>query len=453
MRDSATGIDPRSSVLLLSLLALVAAGGCSPAGSEGGVERVILISIDTLRPDFLTPYKPDLDTSPEIARLASEGSLFLDVLAQAPSTARSHKSILYSLYPAIHKTRPRRVPQERIESPLEMLQQAGYLTAALVGGGQLHPLYGFAKGFDSYEVIREQVDAETLSALEKAVLGWLAEHRHDRFFLFLHTYQVHAPYAPPAEYWSRYAGWYRGDLDPSDMRRARDFKRADLEEEEVRFLRDLYAGEVAYVDAFLGRLFRALRELDIYETTMIVFLSDHGESLGERARFGHNQLYDVQLRIPLIIRVPGLPPSRIGEPVEAIDVMPTIFAALQLSPPFEFQGGSLLPLMRGTSEAWGKEYRIAQHGQRVAVQRGTWKLKHRLDGIRADRLYNLATDPNEEENLAASFPDIVDDLRSHFEQTTAAAAELASLFTTEEATDPSQDEEVRRQLKALGYLE
>ncbi len=437
---------------LAASFVLLSSTSCSEASLDGpvpGVERVVLISIDSLRPDFVNPYNPKSVASPEIAVLASEGSLFRDVLSQASSTARSHKSIFYSLYPAIHKTSLGSSPEERLQSPLETLQEAAYLTAAMVGGGQLHPQYGFGKGFDSYELARTEKGTQALSVLEKKALDWLRENAQKRFFLFLHTYQMHAPYTPPEKYWREYAGWYRGTLDP----RAVHFNKASLGEEEIRFLRDLYAAQLAYVDSFLGRLLQNLRDLEIYETTMIVLLSDHGESLGERGQFGHNHLNDVHIRVPLIIRIPGVAPSEVNQPVETIDVMPTIFAVLGLRPPFSFQGKSLLPLMRGASENWKTEYRIAQEGRRVAVQKGTWKLIFRLNRTRAGRLYNLAADPNEKDNVAAAFPEMVAEFKEYYRQRMAEAGELKSSFVVTKTRNPTRDEEVRRQLKALGYLE
>ncbi|MEE8278903.1 MAG: sulfatase-like hydrolase/transferase [Thermoanaerobaculia bacterium] len=323
----------------------------------------------------------------------------------------------------------------------------------MVGGGQLHPQYGFGKGFDSYELARTEKGTRGLSVLEKKALDWLRENAQKRFFLFLHTYQMHAPYAPPEEYWKQYAGWYRGSLDPRDKRKAGHFREAGLGDEEVRFLRDLYAADVAYVDSFLGRLLQKLKDLEIYESTMIVLLSDHGESLGERGRFGHNQLYDVQIRVPLIIHIPGLTPLKVDKPVETIDVMPTIFAVLGLRPPFDFQGESLLSLMRGQPQSWKKEYRIAQQGKRVAVQRGPWKLRFRLNREGANRLLHLATDPKEVANFAAVFPEKVTEFKEYYRETMAQAQELESRFVITTASNPTRDENVRRQLKALGYIE
>ncbi|MCP4378068.1 MAG: sulfatase-like hydrolase/transferase, partial [bacterium] len=177
---------------------------------------MILISVDTLRPDFLGCYDPDLDTSPNIDRLAAESAVFTDVLAHAPSTTISHKSIPYSVYPAVHKTTFDRIPDELVPSPIEALRNAGFTTAAIVGGGGLAPELGFPKGFGSYKVLPRLKTGEQLETLRVESRRWLKEHREDDFFLFLHMYQPHCPYSPPEKYAKRYAGWYRGDVDPTD---------------------------------------------------------------------------------------------------------------------------------------------------------------------------------------------------------------------------------------------
>ena len=189
------------SLFLLAAL-LIIMSGCAntvPEPTVVPVDKVLLISIDTLRPDFLSSYNPELDTSPNIDRFGSEGTIFTDVLAHASSTARSHKSILYSLYPSVHKTSKSTVPEEKLVSPLETLQQAGFTTAGIVGGGQLKAEFGFSKGFDEYIELPPITRANQIEALEKKSFRWLGEHRDDKFFLFLHTYEPHCPYSSGGE--------------------------------------------------------------------------------------------------------------------------------------------------------------------------------------------------------------------------------------------------------------
>jgi arylsulfatase A-like enzyme len=327
----------------LPVLAALFFAACASEESVPPVDKVLLISIDTLRADFLGVYNPKLDTSPHLDRFASDATVFTDVLSQASSTARSHKSLFYSLYPSVHKTSKSSVPEEKLVSPLEALQSAGFTTAGIVGGGQLKAEFGFSKGFDDYIELPPITEGNQLPALEEESFTWLAEHREDRFFLFLHTYEPHCPYRAPEEYVSKRAEWYEGRVDPGECG-ARYYNKLQMGSEDFRFVRDLYAAEVEYVDAFLGRLFDELKRLGLYDDMMIIFTSDHGESLGERRYVGHNRLYDVQLRIPLIVKLPDTAPSRIGAPVESIDVM----AGLRRT---ESGSGSLVTAIRSPSTA------------------------------------------------------------------------------------------------------
>ena len=409
---------------------------------------MILLSIDTLRADVLTPYDPAQDTTPNLQALAERSILFEDVLAQAPSTAISHKSIFYSLYPAIHKTTKAQVPAEHLTSPLEVLQEVGFRTVAFVDGGQLHEKYGFAKGFDSYlSALKEEKSLERL--LTDAV-AWLEAHGDDSFFLFLHTYQTHAPYAPPEPWRSRYAGWYDGD-DPLIDERRGDLA-VEAGSDEQRAIVDLYRAEVAYVDDFLGRLFEELERLGLWEETILVFLSDHGESLGEQGYVGHNRFLREQLEIPLIVWMPGYEARRIAYPVEALDVMPTLFSLLDLRPPYEFQGRDLTPLMRGRSAPDRGRVRLAEQAGRAVAQEVRWKALLDIDEPAKDALFDLDADPERSVQPAGELRDTLDSLRGVYVDRMAEAEDLAERFVTDGAYDPTTDAAVSDELRALGYV-
>ena len=147
-----------------------------------------------------------------------------------------------------------------------------------------------------------------------------------------------------------------------------------MDPDDYRFIRELYAAEIRYVDEFLGSLFSKLKQLALYDSTLIVFLSDHGESLGERDRVGHNQLYDVQLKVPLVLRIPGLGPEQFTEPVELMDVMPTLFSLLDIEPPYDFQGANLLPLLMGREKLPRTRPRFSQQLRQAAVEEAGWKV-------------------------------------------------------------------------------
>lgn len=432
--------------LLLLFTALFVSQGCRKQHPE----KVILISIDALRADFLGCYNPAMKTSPHIDRIAKDGILCMDVISQAPSTALSHKSILYSLYPSIHKTSMTGVPKELTSSPLEILQSKGFKTAAFVGGGQLSRKLGFAKGFDTYWEPGGDVERNTkLLEMKPLAFNWLENNYSDKFFLFLHTYQVHCPYFPPEEYRKKYASWYKGSLDPEYLCQ-KSYNEIGMTADDYRFVRDLYAAEVNYVDDFIGELVSLLKRRNIYDQTILVILSDHGESLGERGFIGHNQFYSTQLRIPLILRVPGISASRISSPLQSIDVIPTIFDALGLGHPFPFQGKSIQPLLKDKDDS--ERYRISEKDMSYAVQKGKWKaIFYRKNND--VQLYDMERDPEEWMNVAEYNRNIIEDLSNAYGQMQKDAAEVSSKFVRGNATKPELDPELREELKALGYVQ
>lgn len=445
--------------MILILALIVSAAGCNAKGEppeKRKINRVILISIDTLRPDFLGIYNPEMKTSPHIDQFGAENIVFDQATAQAPSTAISHKSILYSLYPAVHKTTKESVPTETSLSPLEILQQKGFKTAAFVGGGQLGRKFGFAKGFDSYwEAVgkgRRNKDRDDLQSIENSTMDWLNQNYKDNFFLFVHTYEVHCPYNPPEEYAEKFAGWYEGTLNPTGKCGDTFYNNVNLSADDIQYLRDLYAGSVNFVDEFVGRLITNIKKLGIYDDTMIILVSDHGESLGERGYIGHNLLYEVQLKIPLIMRVPGVESKRIDDPVVGMDLMPTVFEGLGLGKAYPFQGNSLIPIITGSTKFSKDRALIAEQSSRMRVRKGDWSCIFSRSGGPGDELYNLADDPEQQENLAQENPKKVAELKKIYAQMLDSSKELSAKFKLGDSSRPELDEETKEQLEALGYV-
>ena len=469
--------------------------------------NAILISVDTLRPDVLTPYDNKIKTSPNLAQFAKDAALFTDAISQGASTAISHKSLLYSLYPWITgMTEKNMVPHEKGPSPLETLQGAGIFTGAILGGAQLSAVYGFNKGFDTFletsrdtrrgirnarktlaevqaaaaerEPIRRarlaakrdgkpapnfprqsrdrtrggmtpaEFEPLSLEILEEDSMAWLDEHHQKPFFLFLHTYKVHCPYSPPQEYVNQFVAPYNGPVDPSDCRGL--YQRV-LDEADLIYLRQMYMSEVAYVDEFLGRFFAKLKELGIYGNTIIALVSDHGESFGEHGRLGHNRLDWSMIRVPLIIKVPGFQGTRIDAPVELVDVMPTVFAALGVSAPYRFQGLNLLPVIKGEQQADPNRLRFSNQVERTAVLKGDWKLV--FTDAENKALYNWRTDPRELKNVLKSNPDIAAELRKDFDRMLTDNKGVAKNFVQQALPKPEISDALREQLEALGYID
>lgn len=418
---------------------------------RGPVERIILISLDTLRPDYLGVYDPDKKTSPNIDKLAEDSVVCTDVIAQASTTILSHKSIFYSVYPSIHKISMQALPKEKGLSPLEVLQSKGFKTAAFTEGGQMSKKFGFDKGFHSYWEPPRGVDSNSkLEMMKPLIFDWLKKNHKEKFLLFLHTYQIHCPYYPPEPYRSDFAAWYDGKLD-ARFRCGRYFNSIRVSEKDYNYLRSLYMGEVRYTDTFIGELVQLLKDLNMYDETTIVLFSDHGESLGERKYVGHNQMYQVQLRIPLILKIPGVKPGRVTAPLESVDIMPTLFESIALKPPYAFQGRSILPFLKQIEAK--TRYRIAERPRQFSVQKGAWKAIFLRNNPADVSLYNLEQDPLERNNLSDQHPEIIVDLKNAYYKMQKANEAISARFELDQAAPPELDPELREDLKALGYVQ
>ncbi|MCI0616841.1 sulfatase-like hydrolase/transferase [bacterium] len=382
--------------------------------------NVLLISIDTLRADALGCYGNPQKT-PAMDSFANRSVLFENTISQAPLTLPSHATILTGLFPPQHGIRNNEifVLPEKITTLAEVFQKNGYKTGAVVGSFALDSGFGMAQGFDQYD---DQIDPGSNSetpyverradAVWQRGHQWIAEQKSPWFF-FLHFYDPHTAYAPPKAY------------------------------------PQTYSGEVAYVDSVLSQAFEYLRNANLYSTTVIVLISDHGESLGEHGEASHGVfLYDATLKVPLMISSPGLKSSRISQVVRLVDVAPTILALAGL-PPFPSQTGpegiSLVPIMRGQQKdlpAYSETYYtnlLMGWAPLRSIRTGQFKW---IDAPTPE-LYNLSSDPNEKKNLYASgsVPLSMKREMDRFAATKPIAAQ-----------DMKTDPEVRERLASLGYI-
>ena len=338
--------------------------------------NVVLVSIDTLRADRLTPYGYKRPTSPHLDRWARERAVtFLQAVANAPWTLPSHTSMLSGVSALRHGVNYIYAAPADLLTVAEILRPRGYATLAVTGGAYLSPWSGLHQGFDRYaswrDRRREREGAELATHVDLA-RQWLREVSDRPFFLFFHTYEVHAPYVAREPFFSRFnqsglelpkAGI---DLSGAGMARESGFVSVHtpiwgrpsrgrplgdgaLPPTALPLLDALYDSGIAYMDQELSRLFATLTELGLDRRTMVIVTSDHGEALGERGLAGHAYLYDMNLRVPLLVALPNgrHAGQRIGAQVESIDIVPTVLEELGLPPPAAADGRSLLPLLSG----------------------------------------------------------------------------------------------------------
>jgi len=419
--------------LLLILSALVAAVSCHrgavPAKAELRPLNVVVITIDTLRPDHLHCYGYGKIETPTLDRIAQNGVLFENGVTQTPLTPPSHASIFTGLNPPTHKVRNTGgfVLSPSTPTLASLLQQRGWDTAAFVSSAVLKKRFGFDHGFAVYDdqmpqpgsrqEFLEDAERRAGDTVDHAV-QWLDGRTNKPFFLWVHLYDPHAPYDPPSPFHEQYKD-------------------------------RLYDGEIAYADHELGRLMEHLRHKSPPEKTLVAALSDHGESLGEHGEFAHGVfLYDATLRIAFLLSGAGLPAGmRIKPQARTIDLLPTILELTGVPAPVGLEGASLVPFFRGDSALTAVSYAETLYpkinlgwAELRAIRTNQWKY------IRAPRpeLYNLSLDPGETSNVLAEHTSEVRKLEAKLAAVTGSAG-------SEKVETTQMDEHTLAQLKSLGY--
>lgn len=405
----------RRACVIVSLVLLVGCGTHPSTIAEDLPGRVILISIDTLRADHLSLYGYDRPTAPFLGRLAAEGIVFDSFSQNGGGTLPSHMTMMTSLHPRTHRVFPRngRTLNPAFDTLAEVLSRRGFATAGFTDAGWMLGKFGFKDGFDRFDD-----SGGGFEVIMPKAKQWLNSHSSGPFFLFLHTYDVHSqserlPYDCPEPFVSRFVSSLQSDFDGCrDGRCATEYLRwlnqqtaegqsaADLvSAADLEFIMGLYDGCITYVDHQIESLMSHLQRLGIYDSSLIVITSDHGESFLEHERFLHQQgLYDTITRIPLIIKMPKMrhAGSRVPHLSATVDLLPTILDVLSIPPPEQTQGHSLLPTFRDNVSVQDEVY-IFQ-----AVRTLEWKwIRPRQE------LFRPRDDPYETNNIRAQQPDTV----------------------------------------------
>ena len=392
---------------------------------------VLLVTMDTTRPDHLEPYGGPEGVTPNLEELAAGGVVFDHAYSVAPITLVAHSSIHTGLYPPQHGVRNNGIHSlgPQVETLAERLHEAGLRTAAFVSAAVLEKRYGLDQGFEVYDddlsTGRERqprmVPDRPAEATVAAASAWLETLKDDeRFFLWVHFYDPHAPYSPPPPFRDEY----------------RD---------------DLYQGEIAYLDSWIGKLLGQPRLRRGNVVTVIV--GDHGESLGQHGEQTHALLaYDSTLHVPLMMRWRGGPRGvRVEQAVSQVDLAPTVLDLLGLRPDRgeRFAGRSVLPVLAGRpvrprglysetylpfyTYGWAK-LRVWRQGPAKYIEAPT------------PELYDLKRDPRELSNLEAAQPGLAHDLERNLGEF------LSTVGDADKEADLPLDSESVEKLQALGYL-
>lgn len=429
---------PITFLFLLALLPLLA--GCKKLDKV----NVVIVSMDTTRADHLACYGHPRASTPTLDKLAEEGVLFENAFTPVPITCPSHSTMMTGKVPFGHGIRDNAlfVLSEKQETLAEILKKEGYACGAAIGSFPLLSRFGLNQGFDYYndqlgeasededgnKIVKRRklyFDERKAALVNESIFPWIEQHKDGPFFCWLHYFDPHHPHEPPSPY-------------------------------NFRFADDLYLGEIAYGDECIGVLIDKLKELGVYENTLFVFLSDHGEGNGQHNEFTHSLLaYNSTLHIPLIIKNPGgAKDRRISHRVGTVDLLPTILDRIGIKPPDDLQGISLLDCL-------STDYDESKHSESQSLYAETLapRLSHGLGEIRAyfdgdykylhgprKELFNIAKDPNELDNLIEKEPEIASKMRSRLENY------IEDNATDHYAQQVTIDDETARRLMALGYL-
>jgi len=433
----------RSAALLGALVAATLAGaGCGQPTRP----NVILISIDTLRADHLGCYGDVRGTSPHLDRLAGQGVLFENAFSPTAWTLPGHASMFSGLTPRRHGASRARTAI-RADAPLlaELLSAEGYATAAVVNAPFMQAKFGFDRGFDSFAYLPKL----EVAAHQDRVLATLRDRDEAPFFHFFHYMSVHDPYAPEAAY-NRFVGEYDLPVRVTGekllkLRRAIDGGERALNRDEVRFLNDLYTGGVLSVDARVGAILELLESEGLADDTVVILTSDHGEEFMEHGSIVHTKtLYDEVLRVPLIVRGPGVPEGgRVRSLAALIDIVPTVLGLVGIDPPPGLDGIDLATVWRDDAipermleiETSWIDGTLAKRGVRTPSQK---LIVNQETGEK--EYFDLAHDPAETENLYPH-PDAEALERALGERERASSGDAVEL----------SPEDIER-LEALGYL-
>lgn len=450
-------------------IALPSTAPIAPPSNSEAVRpfNVVLVSIDTLRADHLSAYGYARSTSPNLDALAASGVLFENAYSHSPKTAPSHMSLMTGLHPEVHRVKNQKRPQaeERLADEIPtlalLLQGAGFRTAAFTAGGNVHASLGFDRGFERYEHL--DLDASEIfsaGAVEVAA-------GPEPFFLFLHTYQVHDPYLPPAGFRDAFTDpTYRGGIE-SDREVlhaaavlaghkvvAEFWQRANLQDPaDVQHLQDLYDACIRYTDDQLGALLDALENAELAEETLVIVLSDHGEEFKEHGATKHNSLFDEVLRVPLVVRLPaslGVAPARVRPLVRLIDVMPTVLDVVGLPIPEHLAGSSLLPLAAGEEEPARHLFAHWREFDAQALRVGRWKL---IRNPKWSHLFDLGSDPSERRALERVAPEVRHQLGTDLDRLVEASSSYGDSISRSGSQPVPMDAAREGRLRALGYLE
>ena len=398
---------------------------------SGRIDKIILISLDTTRADYLSCYGCPNQITPNIDAIALEGVLFENVVSPVPLTLPSHGSMLTGTIPPYHGVHDNLdyILNESNITLAEILKESAFKTAAVVSAFVMDSKFGLSQGFDYYNDkfgnkymagpdISERKGHET----SRLAIEWLEKNKDEQFFLFLHYFDPHFIYDPPEPFASRFAS-------------------------------DPYAGEIAYTDYCIGLVIQKLKDMNLYDSTLIIITADHGEMLDEHGEPAHGYfIYESAIKVPLIFKLPGHnKPLRIKPIAGLIDIVPTVCSLLKIEIPEDIQGIDLSAYFKGKKSSSKDRHLYCESvlPTRYSANSLLGVVNSRYKYIQTTRpeLYDLLQDSKEVNNLIDAEPRRARILRDKLEQILE-----HSVQTLKQGSKIELDAVSRKRLESLGYV-
>jgi arylsulfatase A-like enzyme/Flp pilus assembly protein TadD len=394
--------------------------------------NLLVMTLDTMRADRIGAFGYEKAETPNLDDLAYRGVMFENVYTPVPLTLPAHCSIFTGRYPLGHQVRDNGTffLDENETTLAERMKNSGYDTYAVIASYVLLSKFGLDQGFATYddslnadELLHNFYSEITADEVYDKFSQWFEKRGEQKFFVWIHFYDPHAPYTPPNAY-------RRGDS-----------------------LSDLYDGEVAFTDVYVGKVIQDLKEKNVLENTLVVIVGDHGEAFGEHREYGHSIFcYEENLRVPLIFYNPRLFPEglTVKSRINLIDIVPTLLEMYGMDIPSEVQGRSFAPVLDGKEEKRGRSFYVeSMYGKESlgwAPLTGIIDAGYKYISLPEPELYDLSADPLEKNNLfaqdAATAKALDEKLKESVLEYSDSGGESRRELTAED----------RRRLESLGYI-
>jgi len=427
----------RASIFLSVITAVCLVVGCALDSTNTRVSKlqkresslnIILITISTLRADHVGCLGYKRDTTPNLDAFAEQNVLFRNAFATSGWMMPALGSILTSLNPSHHgATHINKRLEDKHCTLAEILSENGYYCVSFCCNPRLDQTHGFAQGFDLYddysvsmmlhsltfgnEEVLDINKQRTNNLINDVAIRWLQNNSHEPFFMFLHYYDNHWDYLPPAPYNSLYDPDYQGPINGTEIAREPLFSNPPSARD-IQHIVALYDGEVRQTDKDLGEMLKFLRDKGLLDNSIVIVLGDHGEQFYEHGHTSHHGLHEELIHIPLAVSIPGTQAK--GEIIDSLvsqmDILPTILDYLQIPVHDVCQGKSFKPVIEGQIEVVNEsifaEYTGGAAPDCYAVRSTRYKYYEEAGESFA---YDLAEDPREQHKIL--FPDFPEEVR------------------------------------------